>query len=130
MMVDPSPDTTLAPLDRLFIVGEPSHISRAEALLQLGFLDKTASTDQTVVRELRLTGESLCVGATLQDLQVAERTGARVIGIVREEERIRDPAPETRLEAEDILLIMGKPESISQAEVVIQNWCPIGPDDA
>ena len=129
MMVDPSPDTTLAPLDRLFVVGEPSHISRAEALLQLGVVDRTAPSDRTVVRELRLTGDSLCVGATLEDLQVPERTGARVIGIVREESRIKDPAPETRLEAEDVLLIMGTPESILLTEDIIGKWCPIGPKD-
>jgi K+/H+ antiporter YhaU regulatory subunit KhtT len=68
------------------------------------------------------------VGATLQDLQVPERTGARVIGIVREESRIKDPAPETRLEAEDVLLILGRPEAILLAEEVIGKWCPIEPD--
>ena len=130
MMVDPSPDTTLAPLDVLFLVGEPSHIARADALLQFGVLDTASAMEQAVVREVRLSDDSRCAGATLRDLQVRERTGARVIGILREDRQIKDPPPETRMEAGDVLIVMGTPDALLRTEAVVMNWCPIGTDGA
>ena len=63
---------------------------------------------------LRIGGGSPFVGRTIAETELESRFGVRVIGILRSERRGEDriAAPETgtRLEAQDVMLVVGEPE--------------------
>ncbi|HXG91896.1 MAG TPA: cation:proton antiporter [Blastocatellia bacterium] len=58
---------------------------------------------------------SPAVGKTIGELDLRKRTGATVITAVRDGNAELNPGPEFRIEAEDILVLLGSPEQIEQA---------------
>lgn len=52
-----------------------------------------------------------CVSATLSSLKIAE-AGVQVVAIIRNESTIPDPSPNTILQSDDVILVVGKPDKI------------------
>jgi len=75
------------------------------------FLD-TAMRSQDLelwIEEIEVSPESALVGQTLAEANIRSLTGANVLAIVRgREHRLVDWSPELRLEANDILIVLGK----------------------
>ena len=63
----------------------------------------------------RLEPGSPAAGITLRDLDLRNRTGATVIAVVRGETSMPNPTPELRLEAGDVLVIVGSHEEVDRA---------------
>lgn len=63
---------------------------------------------------LRIDNESPLAGKTIAETQLESRYNVRILGILRNlsggEERITAPAPGTEMHAQDVLLVIGKPE--------------------
>jgi K+:H+ antiporter len=59
--------------------------------------------------------DSPVVGKTIGDLKLRSRTGATVIAVVHEGRTEINPGPERKLEAEDVLVLLGSPEQIEMA---------------
>ena len=55
------------------------------------------------------------IGRSLADLRLPE-TGIEISALRRQRVRIVDPAPETRLELEDVLVLLGTPSQLANAE--------------
>jgi TrkA domain protein len=51
-------------------------------------------------------------GTTIADANVRQRTGASIVAIERDEEVIPSPAPDTRIEAGDTVVVIGAREDI------------------
>lgn len=60
------------------------------------------------------------VGQSLSDLKFWEETGATVIAILRGTETILSPGPNAQLQAKDIIVFVGKPESVTAVEQFIK----------
>ncbi|TYO97473.1 Kef-type potassium/proton antiporter (CPA2 family) [Geothermobacter ehrlichii] len=74
----------------------------------------------SVLREGRIEFRPLpegspCLGRTLAELQFRGRTGAMVVGVVRKERILYNPAAELRLEEGDTLMLLGASEDLDRA---------------
>jgi TrkA domain protein len=56
--------------------------------------------------------DSPYVGRSIGDTRTRTRTGVSIVAVVRGEEAIAAPAPEFRLEADDTVVVVGKPRGI------------------
>ena len=65
--------------------------------------------------------ETPLAGATLRDADIRARTGASVIAVLRGENSIMNPPPETTFEPGDTLVVMGHRD---QVERFLENFCP------
>ncbi len=63
---------------------------------------------------------SPAAGRTIGELAVRSSTGATVVSVLRGEEQIPNPAPDVRLEAGDIAVVIGVPESCRRARDVFR----------
>ncbi|WP_455201242.1 SLC13 family permease [Kaarinaea lacus] len=67
---------------------------------------------------LRIDNNSSLAGKTIAETELETRFKVRVIGVMRPvsrgEERIASPSPSTELKAQDVLLVVGKPDAIDQ----------------
>jgi CPA2 family monovalent cation:H+ antiporter-2 len=69
-----------------------------------------ASTDTVLVEP-----GSRVVGKSIGDLRLRSTTGVTVIAVVREGQTDINPGPDLRIEAEDVLVLLGNPEQIDRA---------------
>jgi TrkA domain protein len=60
-----------------------------------------------------------CAGKRLSDTGIRERAGVLVVGIVREEETIATPPPDTLLAVGDTLVVVGSDEAIARASALL-----------
>jgi CPA2 family monovalent cation:H+ antiporter-2 len=120
----PSSTFAIFPGDLLLILGEPSHIETARAFLESRA--PQAGGDEAagggVLDTCRVTPRR--AGHTLAELQVAPRTGVRVVGIQRGAERLINPPADERLEEGDDLLVFGTLPKIRQ----FRQWLSTGPE--
>lgn len=71
---------------------------------------KTASTETLYIDQ-----GSAGAGRTLGELDLRRKTGATVIAVTRQDNMEVTPGPDFKLESEDILVLLGSPESIDSA---------------
>jgi di/tricarboxylate transporter len=73
-----------------------------------------AFTIESYTAEAVLGAESPAVGSTVAELEAMQEGDVSVAGIVRERFRRYAPTPESRLHAQDVLLLRGEPENLEQ----------------
>jgi len=56
------------------------------------------------------------VGKTLRDLQLRNKTGASIISIMRGDQIITNPPPDTVLQPGDVVVMIGKKEEVEKAQ--------------
>ncbi len=71
------------------------------------------------VEAAKVTDRSATVGRTLRDLDLRAETGASVLAIMRRGEMRANPAPETRLEADDTVVLIGTAEQLGRARATL-----------
>ncbi len=65
------------------------------------------------LEEIEVRADSPLVGQTLEEAQIRTRTGANVLAIIRpSEHRLVDWSPRLRLQAGDVLIVLGKDEQL------------------
>jgi CPA2 family monovalent cation:H+ antiporter-2 len=72
-------------------------------------------TNQPRLHTVSLQPGAYAVGRTLEELNL-ERIGAEVTAVRRRGIRADDPGPETRLEAGDVTVLLGRPDALEAAE--------------
>jgi CPA2 family monovalent cation:H+ antiporter-2 len=82
-------------------------------LTDLGHIAQAFGTLTTDI--LFITADSPAVGRTLGDLHLRARTGVTISAAVREGDTKINLGPDFRIEAEDILVLMGEPQQVEQA---------------
>jgi CPA2 family monovalent cation:H+ antiporter-2 len=82
-------------------------------LTDLGHIAQAFGTLTTDI--LFITADSPAVGRTLGELNLRARTGATISAAVREGDTKINLGPDFRIEAEDILVLMGEPQQVEQA---------------
>jgi monovalent cation:H+ antiporter-2, CPA2 family len=89
--------------------------------LPLVELNRLAEAFPTVASEAIPIGSGfLSVGKTLKELDLRRQTGATVTAVVHDGNLEINPGPESRVEAGDILVLIGKPDQIRTASEVIK----------
>lgn len=62
-----------------------------------------------------------CIGSTIQELAIRNRTGASVVAVVRNQETLPAPGPDFQLLAGDTAVLVGTPLGIQQALHLLQD---------
>jgi CPA2 family monovalent cation:H+ antiporter-2 len=70
----------------------------------------------TRLGSVSLDASAFAVGKTIEELDIAGRTGAETMEIRRRDIRTQEPSPDMRLEAGDIVVLLGEPEALTLAE--------------
>ena len=70
---------------------------------------------QMAAERVALTDGAAAVGQTLAETQLRSRTGALVLSLTRGESDIATPDPKVRLEAGDVLVVVGQPAQLKAA---------------
>ncbi|HKJ05660.1 MAG TPA: TrkA C-terminal domain-containing protein, partial [Geopsychrobacteraceae bacterium] len=55
------------------------------------------------------------LGASLAEIDLRNRTGTTVVGIIRKERTIYSPAASVRIEQGDTLMLLGSDDNVNQA---------------
>jgi TrkA domain protein len=69
---------------------------------------------------LPITESWWCSGHTIADSQLRRRTGVSIVAIIRGDETIPSPEPSQELHAGDTVVVVGTPEGIKAATVLLQ----------
>jgi CPA2 family monovalent cation:H+ antiporter-2 len=77
--------------------------------------DELDESQQPRLHSVLLESGAAAIGQTLDDLNLDE-FGCEVSAIRRRGIRAVEPAPETRLEQADVVVLLGNPEAVSAAE--------------
>ena len=72
------------------------------------------------VDEVTVPADSPFVGETLLEAGLREKTGATVIGIVRDGEEMFSPDPRVAIRAEDLLIIVGSDEAKNRLKKLVE----------
>jgi monovalent cation:H+ antiporter-2, CPA2 family len=84
--------------------------------LPLADLDRLAAALGAVQTETAaVRADSHAVGLSLKELDLRHRTGATVTAVIRDGATEVNPGPSFRLAADDILVLLGKPEEVEAA---------------
>ncbi len=75
-----------------------------------------AEQRQPRLHSVTLTQGAYAVGKTLAELDLAALSAA-VTRVRRRGIRVGEPAPETRLEAGDVVVVLGEPDALEAAEI-------------
>jgi CPA2 family monovalent cation:H+ antiporter-2 len=102
----PGAGITLFPGDRLLLLGQPAQVDAAREFLAADSRAKGMDAVEPAVLDT-CTVPAARAGRSLADLRIATRTGVRVVGIHRGEQRILNPTGDQLLEERDALLLLG-----------------------
>ncbi|MBX3709711.1 MAG: cation:proton antiporter [Gammaproteobacteria bacterium] len=104
--------------DKLIVLGNDSQIDRfkRKATLASSDLEKTNYLESFVLKPILIDQTHPFIGKTIRDSQIREQLNGLVMGIERGNTRILNPSPETILEVDDLLFIVGKDETIQQID--------------
>jgi K+/H+ antiporter YhaU regulatory subunit KhtT len=109
---NPEPGYQIFPSDRVVIMGPPDDLRQAESMIHRVVDPATEEEAESVsLVEARVPAGSVRAGKTLEQTGFRQIYGSTVIGIRRGDEYIISPGPDVRLEAGDVLLVMGTGES-------------------
>lgn len=111
--------------DRIVSPATLGGIRMATAVLKpasIEFVDTIcrAGTEEIQVEEVAVDAESGVVGESLASLQVHEATGAAVVGMKRGETFLVNPPPGQRIEAGDVLLVLGSRQQLEAFERLLR----------
>ncbi len=71
---------------------------------------KSASTET-----LSVESDAISIGKTIGEMKLRKKTGVTIIAITRHGHTEINPGPETRIQAEDVLVLLGGEEQIVRA---------------
>ncbi|MDR1936073.1 MAG: TrkA C-terminal domain-containing protein, partial [Candidatus Accumulibacter sp.] len=77
--------------------------------------ERERDREETRLGSVFLAEGAFAVGQTVDDLAV-ERSGAEVMAIRRRDVKTREPSPDTRFAAGDVVVLLGEPEALALAE--------------
>lgn len=111
----PGPDFQIYPGDRLVVVGLPTELKDAEAILskQQEVPADDGVLDRFKIVDVLLGEDSPLRGKTLAESNFRQRHCVTVIGIQRKDEQIIAPGPHERLKPGDHLLVIGSAKEIN-----------------
>lgn len=96
----------------------------AEMLGASQIRDRVAAIQQSVegltIDWIPVRESSAAKGRTIGETQLRRRTGVSIVAIVRGEDTLPSPGPETRLDEGDTAVVVGTPDGIARAFALLQ----------
>ena len=92
-----------------------------------GSLESVQGSDTSVDERLhavKLTEEYQSIGCTLSSLDL-KKYNLMVTALVRSNERLRYPKEDTILQADDVIVLLGLPDDLEQAESILKQPCQV-----
>ncbi|WP_247729283.1 cation:proton antiporter regulatory subunit [Halovivax limisalsi] len=80
---------------------------------------ETMLSEETLIEWFNVDPEGVLVGQTLADAGVRERTGVSVVAIQRDGDVLSPPTPDTVVEADDTVVVIGEREGCQAFESLI-----------
>ena len=77
---------------------------------------RQAATHLMELKWVDFPEESPIVGQSIKDLQIRQRTGASIVGILRAGEVITNPAAESELQTGDVIAVLGDHKQVEQVQ--------------
>ena len=99
--------------DNKFRILQESYLKQDSVSGRLNILNNT-EIDWIKVQE-----DNLFIGKTIADSNIRTLTGASIISIVKNEANIPNPSPQTVIEQNDILVVLGTSEQLSNLKGII-----------
>lgn len=117
---DDDPDSTAASLhltdsDRVALVELLGGSQVTQSLTEL-----QQRVEGLAIDWLGLAGGWFAAGRTIADTQMRRRTGVSIVAILRAEQTIPSPEPSEELRAGDTIVVVGTPEGIEAASVILR----------
>ena len=81
---------------------------------------RSAMSTKMSIDMVQVVKGALAVGKTLQELDIRRQTGVSVLAVQRGNKSIPNPPAATRLEGDDVLIVMGAPEEVKKLEKLIK----------
>lgn len=123
-VTNPAPDFQLLPSDVLVLLGEKEHLESASNYLReccrQPHPQMAAGSEGFHLDTARVPAGSVLAGKTLGELAFRSHTGASVVGLERSGIRYTTMLPETILEEDDVLLLLGKPKEVGFAKDLVE----------
>jgi TrkA domain protein len=67
-----------------------------------------------------ILGRSACAGSTIGDTELRRRTGVTLVAVIRDDRTFASPEPEFVLRPQDIAVVIGTADGISEAITLLQ----------
>ncbi|MYE17875.1 MAG: SLC13 family permease, partial [Gemmatimonadetes bacterium] len=116
---------TLAPGDRLLIATKSGRLAALEEDRTFAAVHSVPAKELTShyemerrLQSVRISEESLLAGQLLAETRLADAFGLTVVGILRADEELLMPDPDTKLEGGDVLLLRGRFEDLKTLEAL------------
>ena len=110
---------TLAPGDRLLVATKGGRLAALEEDKTFGAIHSVSARElishyrmERRIQSVRISEESLLAGKLLAETRLADAFGLTVVGILRADEELLMPDPDTKLEGGDVLLLRGRLEDL------------------
>ena len=110
---------TLAPGDRLLVATKGGRLAALEEDKTFGAIHSVSAGElishyrmERRIQSVRISEESLLAGQLLAETRLADAFGLTVVGILRADEELLMPDPDTKLEGGDVLLLRGRLEDL------------------
>ncbi len=110
---------TLAPGDRLLVATKGGRLAALEGDKTFGAIHSVSARElishyrmERRIQSVRISEESLLAGQLLAETRLADAFGLTVVGILRADEELLMPDPDTKLEGGDVLLLRGRLEDL------------------
>jgi K+/H+ antiporter YhaU regulatory subunit KhtT len=123
----PTAETVLAPGDELTLVGSDSELEAAKAVLARAKPTGDVRLEAQPGR-IHVPRGSFLDGATLAEAALRVKYALQVVAILRADRTIANPLPDERLQAEDVLVVLGSAERIQALAKDLNPRPPRGPE--
>lgn len=81
---------------------------------------RSAMASKMMIEMVQVMKDAVAVGRSLQELDIRRETGVSVLAVQRGDKGIANPPASTRLEANDVLIVMGGTDEVKKLEKLIK----------
>lgn len=108
----PGKEQMIFPNDELLVLGTDHQMQRLKVLLRPVKGEKLPETAEVELYEFVIPEYSALVGITIRETGFREKGNALVVGVGRNQERLLNPESDFKLEAGDILFVVGNKKKL------------------
>jgi CPA2 family monovalent cation:H+ antiporter-2 len=120
VIVNPAADVVLYPNDKLLLLGNQEQVAAAISYLgEARTEDAAHEIEEFSLGTMQVPAGSPLAGKPLAELDLFRRAGVQIAGIQRGSKRVLTPGGAERIEAGDVLLVLGTPRRVAEFESML-----------
>ena len=116
MIYAPGPHDRLFPYDHIGVITSDEEMDAFLPLFNERKITETSESgpDEIVVEKIRIDEENPLAGKTIRESGIRKKTGGMVVGVEKEGRHVLNPGPNTTLEVDDIVWIVGNRHKLNK----------------